>query len=359
MEQKTFNSIIGKITIIKTFILSKLNHLLLSLPNPNPNLLSKINSILYRFLWSNKPDKIKRDVVRLPPWEGGLGMIDFELFMKSLKITWIRRLFMSGNSPWLNVLQAETSICINKISNFGHQYFSILQRTLNPFWQDVFEGWKTMLATSQIRSTEDILKAPLWYNPLISEEPFYLPDWFQRGVITVSDVISNNKVATYDEICQKFSCHFNYLNYLTVKFKINIFLTKYNFTVENIILERPFIPSNLKFILKDKKGTRSIYSVLMANLQNDHGMKLKWNEEFQTLIDANTWRTLFSICFKTVANNYLIWFQSKVLYRILGTNNYLFKIGIRNNPNCLFCLKAESLLHIFMNVQIHYSYGRS
>ena len=76
---------IGKITVIKTFILSKLNHLLLSLPNPNPYLLSKINSILYSFLWSNKPDKIKRDVVRLPPLAGGLKMIDIDLFMKSMK----------------------------------------------------------------------------------------------------------------------------------------------------------------------------------------------------------------------------------------------------------------------------------
>ena len=76
-------------------------------------------------------------------------------------------------------------------------------------------------------------------------------------------------------------------------------------------------------------------------------MKLRWNEEFQTQIDNNTWKTLFSICFKTVANNNLIWFQLKLIYRILGTNNHLFKLGIKNNPNCLFCHQPESLLHIF------------
>ena len=97
---KQYLTPIGKITMIKTFILSKLNHLLLSLPNPNPYLLSKINSILYSFLWSNKPDKIKRDVVRLPPLAGGLKVIlDIDLFMKSMKITWIRRLFTSSNAP--------------------------------------------------------------------------------------------------------------------------------------------------------------------------------------------------------------------------------------------------------------------
>ena len=99
-----------------------------------------------------------------------------------------------------------------------------------------------LLTISQIQSIEDVLKAPLWYNPLISDQPFYFPNWFCNGVITVLDVISNNKIAGYDELCQEFSCHFNNLNNLTLKFKINIFLIKYGFTFENIILERPFVP---------------------------------------------------------------------------------------------------------------------
>ena len=129
---------IGKITIIKTFILSKLNHLLLSLPNPNPGLLSKIKSMFYRFLWSNKPDKIKRDVVTLPHLAGGLKMIDIDLFMKSLKLTWIRRLFTSSNSPWVNLLQAETSMCLNKVSNFGQQYLFILKKEAKPILEGCF-----------------------------------------------------------------------------------------------------------------------------------------------------------------------------------------------------------------------------
>ena len=84
------------------------------------------------------------------------------------------------------------------------------------------------------------------------------------------------------------------------------FLLKYGFTFENIILERPFVPFNLRYILKDKKGVRSIYSIFLVNPQNNHSMKLRWNEEFETQIDNNTWKTLFSICFKTVTNNHLI-----------------------------------------------------
>ena len=76
-------------------------------------------------------------------------------------------------------------------------------------------------------------------------------------------------------------------------------------------------------------------------------MKSIWNQEFEICIDHDIWRMLFSICFKTVTNNNLIWFQLKFIFRILGTNSYLHKLGIRNNPNCHFCQQPESLLHIF------------
>ena len=184
---------IGKITIVKTFLLSKLNHLLLSLPNPKPSLLQikiQINGIFYRFIWSNKPDKINRDVMRLAYLVGGLKMVDIEVFMKSLKITWIRRLFRYNNAPWIKLLQAETSICLTKASHFGPQCFSEMIRTFNPFWQDVFEGWITKLANLRIYNNINLLTIPLLYNPLISDQPLYLPDWFQKGVITVADVVS-------------------------------------------------------------------------------------------------------------------------------------------------------------------------
>ena len=67
-------------------------------------------------------------------------MTDIDIFMKCMKITWIKRLFTSSNAPWVNLLLAETSICLNKLSNIRPQYLSTLIRILNPFWQDVFEG---------------------------------------------------------------------------------------------------------------------------------------------------------------------------------------------------------------------------
>ena len=54
---------IGKITVIKTFMISALNHLFLSLPNPHKRVIDHINNILFTFLWNNKPNKIKTSVI--------------------------------------------------------------------------------------------------------------------------------------------------------------------------------------------------------------------------------------------------------------------------------------------------------
>ena len=48
----------GKITVIKTKILSKCTHLLFSLPSCE-KFLNSMNSKLHEFLWEGKPDKVK------------------------------------------------------------------------------------------------------------------------------------------------------------------------------------------------------------------------------------------------------------------------------------------------------------
>ena len=57
-----------------------------------------------------------------------------------------------------------------------------------------------------------------------------------------------------------------------------------------------------------------------------------------------------SICCKSVNNNSLIWFQLKILYRILGTKSYLHKMAIEENAKCNHCQKMETicLLNVIM-----------
>ena len=52
------NTPFGKITIIKTLIISKLNHLFLAIPGPDENMIRQLTSKMYSFIWDDKPDKV-------------------------------------------------------------------------------------------------------------------------------------------------------------------------------------------------------------------------------------------------------------------------------------------------------------
>lgn len=50
---------LGRITVVKTLVISKLNYLFLTIPDPEKNLLTLLNRLFYDFIWNSKPDRIK------------------------------------------------------------------------------------------------------------------------------------------------------------------------------------------------------------------------------------------------------------------------------------------------------------
>ena len=92
----------GKITIIKTLIKSKLNHLFLAIPGPVDNMIRQLTTKMYSFIWDDKPDKVERDLISQDYCRGGLKMITLKAFSQRLKLTWVRRLFHS-ESNWVKL----------------------------------------------------------------------------------------------------------------------------------------------------------------------------------------------------------------------------------------------------------------
>ena len=152
---------IGKIIIIKSLLLSKLTHLFLSLPRPDA-----IRNTVFKFIWGGKNDKIARKTMQLDLERGGCRMININTFIKSLKITWIRRLLIK-DSEWSNWLTEATHCNITHLSHCGADYprqkaFS----TRNIFWKETLLYFAEFISIVQHKNTQ-ILLEPLWYNDKI------------------------------------------------------------------------------------------------------------------------------------------------------------------------------------------------
>ena len=88
---------LGKITVIKTMALSQLSHIVLVCPHLGEEKANFLNKLCYKFLWNNKPDRVKRTETVLPIKQGGLNMPDIRTFWDSLKCSWARLYSLEQN----------------------------------------------------------------------------------------------------------------------------------------------------------------------------------------------------------------------------------------------------------------------
>ena len=61
----------GKIIVLKSLVLSKLIHLLTALPRPNDETISRLEKVMYRFIWNGKRGRIRKEILALPYASGG------------------------------------------------------------------------------------------------------------------------------------------------------------------------------------------------------------------------------------------------------------------------------------------------
>ena len=103
----------GKITVVKSLGLSKLSHVALVIPNPSKEMLKRIESIFFKFIWGNGSEKVRRDDCKLPVKCGGLAMPDVLQFWTAFKFSWLRRL-LETEAFWPKLLLQEISQILNQ-----------------------------------------------------------------------------------------------------------------------------------------------------------------------------------------------------------------------------------------------------
>ena len=62
------------------------------------------------------------------------------------------------------------------------------------------------------------------------------------------------------------------------------------------------------------------------------------------------WETIYRVCFRSIPDNNIVWFQYRIMYRILGTNEYLYKLKLTSSNLCRLCNQdSESIEHLFLH----------
>ena len=136
-------SLLGKILIYKTFGLSQILFIgsVISLTKKDE---SKINELIYRFIWNrdmNKlkaPDRIKRQILKSPIKHLGFGMIDFRDVLRSIRIKTILRIYEKDNHPLNKIIKGNTNtswINIKTLRDFRPP-LSMAIKDINSIWKE-------------------------------------------------------------------------------------------------------------------------------------------------------------------------------------------------------------------------------
>ena len=77
---------------------------------------------------------------------------------------------------------------------------------------------------------------------------------------------------------------------------------------------------------------------------------LSWNKKYT--LSNEDWKKIFIYPFTITKYPAIQWFQSCINHNILVTNSYLFKIKLRNKPDCYYCLsQEETITHLFWHCE--------
>lgn len=354
---KRYISVPGKITVVKTIMVSKLTHLFTSLPRPDAKTMKELEILFFNFIWGNKKDRVSRKQLIQDYRLGGLKMVHLESFAKTMKLTWLQRLHLT-RAPWVEMYNSVLPGNPELIFSLGTDYTrKMLISTINAFWRDVFEDLiclREVLSLKENRS--DIIHSSPWYNNkiLIGNKSVFIRQWYNRGIRSIGDLLSEDgTLLTYAEFCERY---FTPIPLVFLGLKNSILKTYIWLRTSDAdrvaSVNFPHCPTYLYCILNNGKRGKTLYNTLVESMFNEQRYMGKWSTELDLHQDAKWWESINNTV-RIPLEVRLRWFQYRVVHRIISTNTFLFKIGIVDSPLCTFCKEsAETITHLFFECTV-------
>ena len=327
-------SLIGKNLILKTFALSKLNHLKESIGLPN-TVLKHLNTMFFRFLWKKRYDykrafeKIKRKVMYNATEKGGLKILNIEAIQSAAYLHWAKKKLLTGVEQDWKILAKAAYKNVGFPAVFASTVKPIrgIESVENKFWKKVLETWTTL---NNDNDTKVKLTQPIFNNKLLIYQgtPLFNKQCILSNILWVKDLFINDRFMTREEFNNTVGAGAR--NFMTYNLLRTVVLNKVNRNdrLDNCDQE-PQIPfqDNTLGNFKRQGFLKQISTIETPSAQNF------WSRKFQMSVPKDIW----SIPWRTTKETRLRALQFRILHNIHPTNILLEKMGIAPNSLCQIC----------------------
>ena len=344
-------TIFGKITLIKSLLLSKVTYRATMFP-VSQEFIKTLCKLIFKFLW-NGPDKIKRKTVCGSYDAGGLQMTDIYNMIKSLKLSWVSRFLRDKEKPWTNYLRKKFH-AVGGVELFLKCNFELTKHNLqlNPFYEDIFNHWKVFNTNLDIMHGASEI---IWNNKdfLIGNEVMFMKNFYDIGIVQVKDVIKTNSPVKDFAYWVGKGLEKNLNNYM-----------RFISLRSAVCKARPLVKHNLKFFNENQESdllaslgnsekkmpissfkSKQFYICLEKNRQTFPTYATKLKEDF--LLSDEELKQYYSLPFKITMDPKLREFQYKQLNFIINTNLLLKRKNIVESEKCESCQENETVYHLF------------
>ena len=168
----------GKITLLRAQALPLILYTTSVLFTPK-DIINRIDSLFYKFIWPKGKHHVKKEVLVQNIENGGLKMPDVGSMIKSLKLTWIKRL-IDGDTSFSKIASNHA-----KIPNIKHfiKYKNeekFLRHDMPSFYKQIFSYWFEIFSINPVTHNE-VLNEYIQKNKfiLINDKPISGNRWSQ------------------------------------------------------------------------------------------------------------------------------------------------------------------------------------
>ena len=343
----------GRATLIKTLGISQLIYSASNLDAPK-GIVEIVRTKSFKFLWKNKKDKIKRSGLYQDFDNGGIRMIDFDIMLKALKLTWIPRLLRTlENSNWSIIpryyFRRMGGLNFLLRCNYDTNHFNDLPL----FYKKILEFFNELKILYSYDQKQELI---LFNNKdiLVDGKPIFLSEWFRKGILSINDLLNESgDVLTFQEFRDKYSCKSNFLQYYQVVSAIPKHVWSLAKCSDSI--NRSFFTQNDNIFSLNESTQINLFKAKSKDFYNLFNVKIhtedqtgpkRWNEILSLNKDGWTriFKSLKNICKETKLKE----FQFKLIHRTIVTKKELFRFGIKTDDECLYCGDKDSIEHSFI-----------
>jgi len=311
-----------------------------------------IDKIMYKFVWKNKPDKVKRVILISDYGKGGQKMSDFESCIKAARVQYVKSYLNSNDASFKSIFfkyyfpeYGGPDFLFR--CNFDAAQIS-MNKNLPPFYVSILETWKEFV--SIVSNSQNV---SLWNNVdiKIENQTVFYAEFFRSGIRSIYDLLQNNKYLSFDLLSKRGLQQKYYMKWRGIVDAIPTKLKKYcteHIPVFNDPLDELFYKGTQ--IKLHSLNSKTIYQIFLSqkaliNFPRKIHLSNLYNRPID---DVSCWEEIFSCVSLATLEPILRELHYKILHNYFPCNSLLQKMKIKQSDTCDLCkTNTETTTHLF------------